>query len=373
MINNLAKQLRDLRLRVGNPSVRELERLMEGPGRRPSMARSTIQDKLSGKSAANLHQLLALVAAIAEYGRRNGTPLSSQEIDENSWRAKFVAANAKGAQAAEKTPIPTAQNLGETEALNLVPLLRAGMTDLVDLIEQSEGAPISTWLPHVAGEMFKARIPCDSMMEWVARGSAQEVVQCVVALNEMFPIARSSEDPWAMPTWAPGNAETAGKLLSYAARYHGHSAPVIVAGLRRADADEYVSTFLTMIASWHLAPSIQGAILDLNLTGLTADATSILRYVGANRRSDRIMEVVRHFDEFGTTEERDVILAGMASDKERFLLGIKETMHEPDLQEALMLSIQPHMRQKLSEALNAAGLEELGAQISAPGDDELPF
>ncbi|MER7055253.1 hypothetical protein [Streptomyces sp. NPDC000351] len=373
MINNLAKQLRDLRLRVGNPSVRELARLMEGPGRRPSMARSTIQDKISGKSAANLHQLLALVAAIAEYGRRNGTPLSSQEIDENSWRAKFVAANSKSAQVTEKTPTPTVANSGETQALNLVPLLRAGMTDLVDLIEQSEGAPVSTWLPHVASEMFKARIPCDDIMQWVASGTAPEVVQCVVALNETFPISRSSEDPWATPTWAPGNTETAGKLLSYAARYHGGSVPVIVAGLRRADADEYVASFLTMIAIWHLAPSIQGAILDLKLTGLTADATTVLRYVGAKRRADRIMEVVRHFDEFGTTEERDIILAGMASDKQRFVLGVKETLHEPELQEVLIHSVQPHMRQVLSEALNAVGLEELGSKLPVADDDELPF
>jgi hypothetical protein len=369
---SLAKQLRDLRLRVGNPSVRELERLMEGPGRRPSMARSTIQDKLSGKSAANLHQLLALVAAIAEYGRRNGTPLSSQEVDENSWRAKFVAANAKGKQAAGKAPATGVEHSGETRTLDLIPLRRAGMTDLLDLIEQSEGAPISTWLPHVASEMFKARIPCDSLMEWVAGGTAQEVVQCVVALDDIFPIATTNEDPWAS-TWSPGNAATAGKLLTYAARFHGGSVPVIAAGLRRADAGDYVTTFLTMIACWHLAPSIQGAVLDLNLTGLTEDAMSVLRSVGAKRRSDRIMEVVQHFDEFGTKEQRDTILAGMASSKERFLLGIKETAHEPELQEVLISSVPPHLRQTLSEALNAAGLEELGAQLSTPDDDELPF
>ncbi|MYX95675.1 hypothetical protein GT045_12845 [Streptomyces sp. SID486] len=373
MTNGLAKQLRDLRLRVGNPSVRELERLMHGAGRHRPMARSTIQDKLSGKSAASLHQLLSLVAAIAEFGRRHGTPLSTQEVDENSWRAKFVAANAKHSPISGISPVAEIKHASIRKPLNLLPFQRAGMFDLVDLIEQSEGAPVSTWLPHVTGEMTKARIPCDSLMEWVAEGTPHEVIQCIIALDEAFPVEdTNNEDPWFNGNTAKKSAIVE-MLLRYAARVHGSSTPVITAGLRRADAGEYVETFLTLIACWHLPPSLQGAVLDLNLAQLAEDAKNLLHHVGARRRSDRIMEVVRHFDEFGTSAERDIILAGMASDKERFMVGMKQTVLEPELQDALLASVQPHMRQILSEALNVAGMEEQGTQLAVPGDDELPF
>jgi len=70
----LAEQLNRLRVRAGNPSVRELAKLTErqGPGR--AMSRSTVQDKISGKSPPRLGQILALVQACADYANSIGAP-----------------------------------------------------------------------------------------------------------------------------------------------------------------------------------------------------------------------------------------------------------------------------------------------------------
>ncbi|MER5468923.1 hypothetical protein [Streptomyces sp. NPDC002685] len=345
------------------------------------MARSTIQEKLSGKSSAKLHQILSLVEAIAEYGRTNGAPLSQQEVDENSWRAKFIASNGKHVEASTRESASGQQEIDAPSKWNSEPLLRADMTDLVDLIAQSEGAPPHTWLPHVASEMRQAQMSCDSLMKWAAQGNPRNIVQCVSALDEIFPLPgpQTSSNPWEVTaadpwgTWSPGNAETVGALLRYAARSHGTSAtPVIVVGLRRAKVGEYVQRFLTTIACWHLAPGIQEAVDNLKAAELTTDAMSILKYVGSNRQDTRVMEVVRHFDTGGQARERDAILGGMASDPKRFMIGIRGTLHE-DMQEALISAVPLSKHSEYAEKLNAAGFEDLSLRFKGGYTDEPPF
>src|SRR2546430_13056778 len=74
-VEDLAEQLNRLRVRAGSPSVRELAKLTgrQGPGR--AMSRSTVQDKISGKSLPRLGQILALVRACADHAKSIGVPL----------------------------------------------------------------------------------------------------------------------------------------------------------------------------------------------------------------------------------------------------------------------------------------------------------
>ncbi|MFJ6646770.1 hypothetical protein ACIQPS_14090 [Streptomyces sp. NPDC091290] len=372
MTNNLVKQLNDLRVRAGNPSYRELKRTMEALGRRHSMARSTIQEKLTGKSQAKLHQILSLVAAIAEYGRVNGTPLSPQEIDENSWRAKFVASSGRNGNTATTVD---AQQVGSLRAWDSSPLRHAGMTDLLDLIERSEGAPITSWLPHVASEMFQAQMSCESLMKWAAQGSPREAVECIAALDETFPRPEPTDSPWGA-SWSPGNSATVMTLLRFAARAHGGiSSPVIVVGLRRSEVGRYVEDYLRGVATWHLAPTLQKAVESLRSAELTADATRMLTLVGSKRREDRIMEVVRHFDELGEVELRDAILQGMAMDEKRFMAGIRGTHHE-EMQGSLIAAIPHDKKSEYADLLSSSDFEELASKVRAQTSsyyDEPPF
>lgn len=371
MTNNLAKQLNDLRVRAGNPSYRELQRTMETLGRRHSMARSTIQEKLTGKSQAKLHQILSLVAAIAEYGRINGTPLSPQEVDENSWRAKFVASSRRNSNTANTID---SQQVGNVRAWDSSPLRHAGMTDLLDLIARSDGAPIATWLPHVASEMFQAQMSCESLMKWAAQGAPREVVECIAALEEIFPLPEPSDNPWA--SWSPGNSATVTLLLRFAARVHGAaSSPVIVVGLRRSQVGRYVDDYLRGVATWHLAPALHKAVESLMSAELAADAKRMLTLVGSNRKEDRIMEVVRHFDDLGEVALRDFILQGMAKDEKRFMAGIRGT-HLEDMQGSLIAAIPHDKKSTYADLLDSSDFGELASQIRAEissYSDEPPF
>ncbi|MGW2410821.1 hypothetical protein ACWCV5_01335 [Streptomyces tubercidicus] len=373
MTNSLAKQLRDLRVRAGNPPFRELERLLEGQGRNRSMARSTIQEKLSGKSPAKLHQILALVSAIAEYGNKNGTPLTPQEVDENTWRAKFVAASGKRRSITPNGDAAASPESTHSPAMwDATPLRNAGMTDLLDLLSQSEGTPLASWLPHVASEMRRAQMSCESLMKWAAQASPQEVVHCIAAIEEIFPLPENDpNDPWT--GWSPDNDATAGYLLRHAARLQTlRNIPITVVGLRRANVGNYVEPFLTNVACWHLATSLRSAVSGLKSAELTADALKMLEYVGSERQEARVMEVVTHFHEHGETKERDAILKGMASRENRFMTGISASKNE-EMQNVLISAIPWSKRSDYAELLSNAGFKQLAAKITPAYSDEPPF
>ncbi|MFF8474856.1 hypothetical protein [Streptomyces sp. NPDC015414] len=375
MTNSLAKQLSDLRVRAGDPSIREIERLLKGQGRNRSMARSTIQEKLSGKSPARLHQVLALVAAIAEFGRQNGTPLAPQEIDENTWRAKFIATTGKPGKATGSSGITlSARAAGISTTWDAAPLRNAGMTDLLDLISRSEGAPLATWLPHVASEMNRAEMSCESLMQWAAKENPREIIPCISALEEIFPLPEEDpKDPWS--GWSPSNEATTGRLLRFTARTQPlRNAPIVVVGLRRANLGQYVQQFLTNIACWHLAPNVRDGVKQLQAAELTKDAENMLIYVGSRRQETRIIEVVTHFDEQDEHKERNAILRGMAKDAERFMIAIKEIEENEEMLDVLMSAIPWPSRKEYSEILSGAGYKALADRIEPPGySDEPPF
>ncbi|MFE1957537.1 hypothetical protein [Streptomyces sp. NPDC059479] len=337
------------------------------------MARSTIQEKLSGKSPAKLTQVLALVAAIAEYGRKNGAPLTPQEIDENSWRAKYVAAMGKHGRM-QHTGASEAESAETRRTWDPEPLRQAGMADLIDLISQSEGAPPATWLPHVAGEMVQAQMSCKGLMEWAAHGSAQDVVECAAALDQLFPLpGEGPPDPWS--NWSEGHGATVTLLLRYAARVHGAtSAPVIVVGLRRAEAGNMVRPFLVNIACWHLAHNLEQAVKRLRSAELDTDAINMLKYVGAERLDTRVMEVVHYFNEQGSTKDRDAVLTGMTEESiKRFLIAIRESDSE-EIRGTLVNAIPWSKRSDYVEALKGDGFLDLATQVAVPRySDEPPF
>ncbi|MFD0304691.1 hypothetical protein [Streptomyces sp. NPDC127119] len=327
------------------------------------MARSTIQEKFSGKSPAKLQQVLSLVAAIAEYGRLHGTPLTPQEVDENSWRAKFVASNGTHAKPPLKGTLnpPNPSGMTIAQKWDLEPLERAGMTDLVDLIEQSQGAPPHTWITHVASEMRQAEMSCESLMEWAAKSQPADVVQCISALDQIFPLL--GKDPTSWTAWSPDGTATVSVLLRHTARLHGtRYAPVIVVGLRRSKIGVYVRAFIRNVACWHLKQDIEVAVNNLKAAELTKDAMNLLRELGAARQPDRIMEVVRHFHDLGRMEERDAILGAMATESKRFMVGI-HSLHGDPMLDKLIGAVPSDKRAEYKDKLNAKGHESIAAKI----------
>jgi hypothetical protein len=74
-VAEFSARLLDLQILAGQPSVTRLSQLTGIP-------RSTIQDKLSGKTAPTEEQTLAIVRACCEHAR---TPLPHVQVDEDQW------------------------------------------------------------------------------------------------------------------------------------------------------------------------------------------------------------------------------------------------------------------------------------------------
>lgn len=102
----LTEQLKRLRARAGNPSVRELARLTERQGPGATMTRSTLQDKISGKNPPRLGQVLAIVRACAEHAKSIGAPLTAEDTDEQVWRQRVEGALAQPSLAPSR-PVST--------------------------------------------------------------------------------------------------------------------------------------------------------------------------------------------------------------------------------------------------------------------------
>ncbi|MEV5860973.1 hypothetical protein AB0L83_14850 [Streptomyces sp. NPDC052071] len=339
------------------------------------MARSTIQEKLSGKSPAKLSQILAIVESIAEYGRINGTPLSPQEVEENSWRAKYVAAmgNRGSTGSASLRNEPSTYD----RVWNPQPLLAAGMSDLVDLVSQSQGAPMSTWVPHVATEMATAEMSCKNLMEWVAQGEIKDILHCIKALDQAFPLPNQGPpEPWE--NWSTGYGATTEILFRYVARTHGrNSAPVVTVGLRRASLGYFVNTFLASVARWHLATNLAVAVQRLRAAELGKDANTLLLFVGSTRMDTRVLEVVHHFLDNNSDKDAERVLEGMSSGSpERLVIALRDDKCDP-MREALINSIPWNKHSEYGNHLRAEGFSEIANTFDPPSTggymDEPPF
>ncbi|WP_181361464.1 hypothetical protein [Streptomyces sp. A244] len=275
------------------------------------MARSTIQDKLSGKSAVNLPEVLSIVEALAEHARLSGAPLPSQEIEVSVWRERVSASSKTPSKAQAKSqasPITTSQHKPwNVEALEL-----AQMHDLIEIVQNSDGAPTSYWLPQVVAPMLLAGMSVVEFIKRAAEDDPQEVVQTLAALDRSFPAPE--DNPWESrnPWLVSDNDRTVGSLLTHTARRHGARAtPAIIVAMRRTEIGEHVDEYLVSIARLHPARNIQHIVGQLRAATLASDADKLLRFTGSRRQTDRVLEVVLAFR-----------ARGMEADAKRILLGV---------------------------------------------------
>ncbi|MFJ6633341.1 hypothetical protein ACIQMR_18410 [Streptomyces sp. NPDC091376] len=373
---DLAAQLRDLQVRAGGPSIRAIERLIARQGREHPMARSTIQEKIAGRSPVNLLQVLSIVEALAEHARLNGIPLPPQEIDPGVWRERVatVLAISRGAGAIA--------GFGEMSAgweidWNVEPLQQAHMFDLVKVINESKSVEVANWLPKVIGEMMQAEMSFVGFLESAAQDSPQGVVRTVAAFHAEFssyePDAwEGQRDPW----YVSEKDRTIGPLLTHAARRHGASAsPAIVAGLRRAGVGTYVDDFLASVGRWHLSKNIEAAVNHLRSAALGKDADRLLGLVGEKRTSDRLLEVFRHFERLGNGD--DIKLLRGVGAAESYRIGeVFKAFKAAEVPEDVLVHIArgvPYGRHaEFAQRLQSSGHEGI-AQLILRVKDEPPF
>jgi hypothetical protein len=178
----LATQLDRLRTRAGNPSVREIAKLTERQAPGNAMSRSTVQDKISGKSVPRLGQVLAIVRACADYARSIDAPLTAEDTDEQVWRERV-----EGASVRPSTPSP-AVTVGATAngsaTWDLDPLYHAGMHDMIDLIKDNAGKPMAGWFLPLIKALALAEMPNLQFIKAASREAPSNLVESLIVLAE---------------------------------------------------------------------------------------------------------------------------------------------------------------------------------------------
>jgi hypothetical protein len=293
----LTEQLNRLRARAGNPSVRELARLTERQGPRRAMTRSTVQDKISGKSPPRLGQILALVQACADYANSIGAPLGPEDTDEQVWRERV---HAMSVRTRPPSPAPTDAPLSPPARWDLDPLIRVGMYDMVDLMQANEHQPMANWLPTLIQALGSAGMSNEQFLKAASRERPPEVVASILAL-------------------AASQEEIAVERLIYlcAANQPAEHIPAIIALLRRkggASVGVRLADLLIerLAGQSNIGPAHYVSIVSaLRSATMERDATQVLKGIGKRGDADLILELAASFPD-RLSGDRETILSSVA-------------------------------------------------------------
>lgn len=358
---DLIGQLNRLRAQAGNPSVRELAQLTkrQGPGR--AMSRSTIQDKISGKSAPRLGQLLALVRACADYAKSIGAPLDAQDTDEQVWRERAQAALVRTPPA---SPAPVATTASPSPRWDMEPLIRAGLQDMVELVEASVGQPMADWLPALIEALGSAGMSNEQFLRAAAGEQPQEVAGSILAL-------------------AASRAQQAANRLIYlsAVSQRAENIPVIIVLLRRKGgvgrgtelADRLIDT---ITGKWSGSPG------DIGLDGYLAivralrgatmdrDATRVLEGIGQHGRADLVLELAASFPDT-PSGDRETVLSSVAKGSNAQLSSLLRALQTTTMDgidrgktaDRIIFGIHPGTNPRVASYLESEGLHQEAQRV----------
>lgn len=300
--DSLAKQLGHLRIRAGNPSLRDLEKLTERQGRR--MSRASIQDKFSGSSALRMVHALALVQACADYARSIGAPLLPEDVDEQAWRKRVAQpptprsqpisrANRGGSDRQKKTVTPEVTSL-------ILPLINAGMEDIARIATEGVNKPIETWLPTVVATLGQARMDFQGFLQLAAHATASQTVQIL----DSIAMAEEGED-------------NVSKIYFQTCLLTKHPAeiPKLLVALRRHDGEAsywYANSFIDAIVGTGKWPGstrtdLADILRSLRAATLKDDADKLAKSIGLHSRPRVTLATAGSFSD-SSLGDRELIL-----------------------------------------------------------------
>ncbi|SEO01379.1 hypothetical protein SAMN05216267_101594 [Actinacidiphila rubida] len=385
---DLTEHLRRLRVRAGNPSVRELERLTEQQGPRRRLSSSTIHDKLNGKSPLKLPQLLALVQACADYARAHGISLSSEDLDQALWRGRLEPTQAPATvEVATPAPpfIPVPSFLVEKPDLSppewlwnlppeiIEPLRNAGMDDVVELIEGRSGKPLTEWLPQVFSALSTAGMAYTPFVQWASEKPVRELVPLIEAVGD------NKDDPvlTSLLYWVSKN-QSAEKL------------PSLVVALRRAaeeyfDGHDLAQRLISFISGKDVGVYIRGLRKDcvpvvnaFRSATLLNDSNRIVREIGRYRTA----VVIRLVGEFGGpgTPDGDAVLAAVGKGSDYHIAEVLRELRTSRFSSEvkrhhlvrIVFGVAPERRLLTADELGRRGLQE-ESQVFRDMKDVPPF
>lgn len=363
----LTKQLNRLRARAGSPSVRELAKLTEGQGPGRAMSRSTVQDKISGKNPPRLWQILALVQACADYARSIGAPLPAEETDEQMWRERVHAAlegtPPRPPAPVDLTPSAHAQvgmTVSPSRGWNLGPLVRAGMDDLVDLIQTSEHLPMAEWLPTLTNALDDAGMSNEQFLKTASAEQPRDLTRTIMAML------------------SDGREQATNKLMFLCTKDQpAESIPVIIALLRRWPSDEgpeMADQFISRISGELHYPVARydsvDIVLALRSATMEKDVTRLLKGIGQNAQPDHLFQIAASFPD-NTWGDRETVLGAVAKGNIYHLSYVLKELRTTALDgldpkktlDRIIFGISPGKHEEIAAALEVEELHEEASRV----------
>ncbi|RST03399.1 hypothetical protein EF910_20875 [Streptomyces sp. WAC07149] len=216
--------------------------------------------------------MLAIAQSCVEHARDIGSPIQGAFSLEKYWRDQALASHR------------TADSGTVEFEIDLKPLLRAGLDDIVATIEASSGNPVELWLPDALVATHEAGL---------------DIHTHVVTASKMFPADLVA----TLRALKGGPGEIIKPLLVWAGYYQTPaSLPVLVALLRRSRCQDHVEDLLKGV----LYKPTQGetrkdvkAVYDaFSGATMSRDATTILDHAGAVMPAEELLSFLEGFDDY---------------------------------------------------------------------------
>ena len=266
------------------------------------MSRSTVQDKISGKSLPRLGQILALVQACADYANSIGVRLPTEDTDEQVWREHAQVALVRTPRASPPLSAPGDVTASRSSIWNLDPLIRAGMYDMVALIQDNEDRPMAEWLPELINALELAGMSIVQFLKAASTQVPKDFVDTVLALTEC-------------------GDKIVARLMFFCAAYQPVDAiPAIIVSLRRREPSEgatLAGMLIDLIAgsSGRGFPTMRNdcvpIVLALRAATLERDAAQLLCDIGRCRIASSLLNIAASFPD-ETYGDRETILSSVA-------------------------------------------------------------
>jgi hypothetical protein len=332
------------------------------------MSRSTIQDKISGKSPPRLGQILALVQACADYANSIGAPLTPEDTDERIWRDRVHTMLVQ-----TPPPSPTAVPVSPPVKWDLDPLIRAGMDDMVDVVRANEHQPMASWLPILIQELGSAGMSNEQFLRAASRENPPEIVDSILAL------AASKE------------TKAVERLLYLsAANQPADHMPAIIALLRRRGGPEIGAELADLLIA-RLTGNGYGEVSSTELehhvsivsalrsATMERDATRVLEGIGSHGRAGFVLEFAASFPDrlYG---DRETVLGSVAKGSNYHLKSLIEELRTTTKKgidskrtlDRIIFGIPTGQNQKIASFLESQGMNE-EAQRVLDLEGEPPF
>ena len=334
------------------------------------MSRSTVQDKISGKSPARLGQILALVQACADYANSIGAPLAPEDTDERVWRERV---HAMSVRTPPPSPAPTDVPLSPSARWDLDPLIRAGMHDMVDLVQANEHQPMANWLPTLIQALGSAGMSNEQFLRTASKERPPEIVATILAL-------------------AASQEEKATNRLIYlgAVNQPADHIPAIIVLLRRKGgagvgvrlADLLIDVLTQEQLGWLSNIGLDryvSIVSALRSATMERDATRVLEGIGAHGRADLVLELAASFPDT-LSGDREKVLRSVARGTDFHLKLLLEELQTTTIKgidpkktlDRIIFGIPHGNNQAIASYLELEGMHEEAQRVLAL-EDEPPF